>query len=546
VAGLAAALGLGALVTAGSALAGTTPGQQAANYLGYTFTVPDTWQVVDLAKHPGTCVRFDRHVLYLGQPDGQATCPTHPGRVVDSVLVQPSTDPTAPTGLVDNAIARTITVAAKGVSATARYESDPAAVRGILASAGLPATAPASRSATPPVSGAATAAAVGTGASSYQGYGFDACTAPSAGQMNAWLSSPYRAIGIYIGGAGRGCAQPNLTASWVANEAASGWHFMPLYFGPQVAFGGITAPTSQGTSAADDAVNQAAALGFGPGTPLYYDMEGYSSGTSTALAFEAAWTRELHARGYRSGYYSSSGSGIRDLVANYNQYPMPDIISVAHYDGVATTADSAVPSNLWANHQRNRQYVGNVYETHGGVQIQIDRDFLDVGTGGPTGGGNRAASPSDVSGDGRADLLGVKPDGSLWYYVNGGGTAPFGNGSQIGAGFNVFNRILAADISGDGAADLVATKPDGTLWYYPNNSGSNAGHLPFTSGTQIGAGFDVFATVQAMDISGDGAADLVGVKPDGSLWHYVNGRGSAPYGNGTQIGAGFNVFSQLI
>jgi len=34
--------------------------------------------------------------------------------------------------------------------------------------------------------------------------------------MTAWLASPYRAIGIYIGGLNRGCGQANLTAAWIA------------------------------------------------------------------------------------------------------------------------------------------------------------------------------------------------------------------------------------------------------------------------------------------------------------------------------------------
>ncbi|HEY3007401.1 MAG TPA: hypothetical protein VGJ63_04965, partial [Micromonosporaceae bacterium] len=51
---------------------------------------------------------------------------------------------------------------------------------------------------------AAAAAAPGT----FVGYGFDACTAPSSAAMQAWLASPYRAIGIYFGGNNRACAQP--------------------------------------------------------------------------------------------------------------------------------------------------------------------------------------------------------------------------------------------------------------------------------------------------------------------------------------------------
>ncbi|MGW4501137.1 glycoside hydrolase domain-containing protein, partial [Micromonospora sp. NPDC004336] len=67
----------------------------------------------------------------------------------------------------------------------------------------------------------------------FTGLGFDTCTAPSNASMKAWLASPYRAVGIYIGGNGRACAQPNLTRDWVTTQAAAGWRFFPLYVGPQ-------------------------------------------------------------------------------------------------------------------------------------------------------------------------------------------------------------------------------------------------------------------------------------------------------------------------
>src|SRR5215212_5008465 len=76
---------------------------------------------------------------------------------------------------------------------------------------------------------AATVAAPGT----YTGLGFDACTAPSSAAMQAWLASPYRAVGVYFGGNNRACQQPNLTAAWVAEQQARGWHLMPIYLGPQ-------------------------------------------------------------------------------------------------------------------------------------------------------------------------------------------------------------------------------------------------------------------------------------------------------------------------
>jgi hypothetical protein len=113
----------------------------------------------------------------------------------------------------------------------------------------------------------------------------------------------------------------------------------------------------------------------------------------------------------------------------------------------------------------------------------------------------------------------------------------------------VYDRVMAADVSGDGHADIVATKPDGTLWYYPNNSDSNPGHIPFTNGTQIGTGWTMYNRVMAADVSGDGHADIVATKPDGTLWYYPNNSdsnpGHIPFTTGTQIGTGWTVYNRI-
>src|SRR6185503_18883346 len=67
----------------------------------------------------------------------------------------------------------------------------------------------------------------------FTGYAFDACKAPSSATLQAWQASPYRAVGIYIGGTNRACAQPNLTSQWVSDTTASGWSLLPLYVGLQ-------------------------------------------------------------------------------------------------------------------------------------------------------------------------------------------------------------------------------------------------------------------------------------------------------------------------
>ena len=67
----------------------------------------------------------------------------------------------------------------------------------------------------------------------FTGYAFDACTAPSTAALNAWLTSPYRAVGIYIGGVNRACQDGNLSATWVSSTLGAGWSLLPLYVGLQ-------------------------------------------------------------------------------------------------------------------------------------------------------------------------------------------------------------------------------------------------------------------------------------------------------------------------
>ena len=112
-----------------------------------------------------------------------------------------------------------------------------------------------------------------------------------------WGASPYRAIGIYIGGANAACSQPNLSATWVSQESVAGWHMVPIYVGLQspsnsCGCAGISpaSASAQGTAAAQDAVVDAQAIGMGGGNPIYFDMEAYnrtSTNTAAVLAFLA-------------------------------------------------------------------------------------------------------------------------------------------------------------------------------------------------------------------------------------------------------------------
>jgi hypothetical protein len=229
----------------------------------------------------------------------------------------------------------------------------------------------------------------------FTGVGFDVCSTPSTASMAAWGASPYRAIGVYIGGANEACSQPNLNPAWVQQETAAGWALLPIYVGLQAPSNGCgcagIAPaqaSAQGAAAATDAANQAQAVGITPGNPIYDDMESYSrtsTNTAAVLAFLSGWTTGLHARGYVSGVYSGAISGISDLVAQYGTgYAEPDEIWIAEWNGQESTSSVYVPVGDWANHQRLHQFRGGHNETYGGVTLNIDGDYVDAG--GASGG----------------------------------------------------------------------------------------------------------------------------------------------------------------
>jgi len=233
----------------------------------------------------------------------------------------------------------------------------------------------------------------GTTATRFTGYAFDTCTAPTVAQLTAWKSSPYKAIGVYIGGGNRSCAQPQLTAGWVTSVTAMGWRLVPIYLGLQAPCttraGALkmstTASNREAIREADDAVAKAKALGILPGSAIYNDMEHYVSTNATCrsavLHYLSAWTEELHVQRYVSGVYVHQNSGAPDLAAVYNSssYARPDAVWIARWDNNSSlTGWPTVANSYWAVGQRGKQYRGDHAETHGGVTLGIDNDRFDA------------------------------------------------------------------------------------------------------------------------------------------------------------------------
>ncbi len=65
-------------------------GLRTISYRGVQFDVPGDWPVYDLGADPTTCVRFDVHAVYLGQPSEDMNCPAGLVGRADAVLVEPT------------------------------------------------------------------------------------------------------------------------------------------------------------------------------------------------------------------------------------------------------------------------------------------------------------------------------------------------------------------------------------------------------------------------------------------------------------------------
>lgn len=133
----------------------------------------------------------------------------------------------------------------------------------------------------------------------------------------------------------------------------------------------------------------------------------------------------------------------------------------------------------------------------------------------------------DINGDGRADYVIVKEDGSALVYTNipGSGVVPAWGANAVGLANGVgatANNILFADINGDGKADYLVVNPKtgGIDAYINQGSGGTS---------QAGNG------VQFADLNGDGKSDYLWLDVDGSVHGYLN-EGPASWPNWNSVG----------
>ncbi|EMY34307.1 lysozyme M1 [Arthrobacter crystallopoietes BAB-32] len=156
-------------------------------------------------------------------------------------------------------------------------------------------------------------------------------------------------------------------------------------------------------------------------------------------------------------------------------------------------------------------------------------------------------APGDFNGDSKADLIGRKTDGTLWFAAGngkGGHAAPV----RIGRGWNIYTALVGVgDYNADGKNDLLARQSDGTLWFYAGTGSVTSSQEGYRARVKVGnSGWNQFSSLLgAGDVDGNGRQDLVALRPDGSAWLY-SGQGNGRPGTRSQIGGGWNAYRQVV
>ncbi|GAA2502916.1 FG-GAP-like repeat-containing protein [Streptomyces longisporus] len=152
------------------------------------------------------------------------------------------------------------------------------------------------------------------------------------------------------------------------------------------------------------------------------------------------------------------------------------------------------------------------------------------------------ASPGDVSGDGRADLVARQASTGDVYLYKATSTGKLSARVKIASKWTGYKKILGAgDLNGDGYGDLLAQDKSNELWRYDGTATGT-----FKSRVKVfddwGASYDVIVGVG--DITGDGRADLVSRDTSGTVWRN-NGNGKGSFGGRTKIATGWQGYKGL-
>lgn len=159
------------------------------------------------------------------------------------------------------------------------------------------------------------------------------------------------------------------------------------------------------------------------------------------------------------------------------------------YNSLAGTGDLSGDGigDLLARDKSGNLYL---YRSNGGTGFY---GRIKVGAG--WSGYNALVGAGDYTGDGRADLLARTGSGSLYLYPGtGNAKAPFKARVKIGTGYGTYNKLASAgDMTGDGRADLIGVDSRGNAYRYAGTGLGGAKTL--SSRVLLGSGWNTYVSL---------------------------------------------------
>ncbi|MFE5592691.1 FG-GAP repeat domain-containing protein [Streptomyces sp. NPDC056549] len=203
-------------------------------------------------------------------------------------------------------------------------------------------------------------------------------------------------------------------------------------------------------------------------------------------------------------------------------------------------SDSTSPDLLYREGGRLSLY--DARQTFGAVRTGT---LTETAVGSGWDAYDRIVTPGNIGGTEHSDLIARDRTGVLWSYAGTGeATAPFATRARVGGGWGGYAELTAgSDLTGDGRPDLVATDKSGDLWLY---KGTGSVTTPFAARTKVGGGWGVYNKIVATgNIGGGPAGDLVARDTAGVLWLYL-GKGDGTFAARTRIGSGWNRYGEIV
>ncbi|MGW5274441.1 FG-GAP-like repeat-containing protein [Streptomyces sp. NPDC004044] len=147
----------------------------------------------------------------------------------------------------------------------------------------------------------------------------------------------------------------------------------------------------------------------------------------------------------------------------------------------------------------------------------------------------------DLTGDGRADLLGWKTSTGDLYLFATKSDGTMATGRKIRSNWTYTKVMGVGDLNGDGYGDLLAKDKSNELWRY-NGTASGQFKERVLVFKDWGASYNTVVGVG--DITGDGKADIVERDPAGKLFRN-NGDGKGSFSSRTEIATGWQGYKGI-